>query len=160
MRRPPFADHNDSQATTHQEAAVTRRTLFLARLIGLYCILLALTLSSHKQESLMAFDAVVHSQDILLVAGIVALAAGLAMVIGHNVWSGGAPVVVVTLIGWIILVRAVLILLLPADVMGFLYDMVHVDRYFYFYMAIIAAIGVYLTWASVRGAKAAGASGR
>ena len=108
----------------------------------------------------MAFDAVVHSQDILLVAGIVALAAGLAMVIGHNVWSGGAPVVVVTLIGWIILVRAVLILLLPADVMGFLYDMVHVDRYFYFYMAITAAIGVYLTWASVRGAKAMRASGQ
>jgi hypothetical protein len=139
---------------------VTRRTLFLARLIGLFFILLALTLSSHKQESLMAFDAVVHSQDILLVTGIVALAAGLAMVIGHNVWSGGAPVVLVTLIGWIVLVRGVLILLLPADVIGFVYDLVRVDRYFYVIMAIIAAIGIYLTWASVRGAKAAAASGQ
>ena len=134
---------------------MTRRTVFLARLIGLYCILLALTLSAHKQESLMAFDAVVHSQDILLVTGIIALAAGLAMVIGHNVWSGGAPVVLVTLFGWILLVRAVLVLLLPADVLGFVVDMIHVDRYFYFVMAITAAIGIYLTWASIRATKVA-----
>ncbi len=139
---------------------MTRRTLFLARLMGLFFILIALTLSSHKQESLTAFDAVVHSQDILLVAGIAALAAGLAMVIGHNVWSGGAPVVVVTLIGWTVLVRAVLLLLLPSDVIGFVYDLVRADRYFYVIMAITAAIGVYLTWASVRGAKAAGATGQ
>ena len=38
MRRRPFAGHDDSQPTTYQEAAVTRRTLFLARLMGLYCI--------------------------------------------------------------------------------------------------------------------------
>jgi hypothetical protein len=134
---------------------VTRRTLFLARLIGLYCILLALMLSAHKQESLMAIDAVVHSQDILLVVGIIALAAGLAMVIGHNVWSGGAPVVLVTLFGWTLLVRAVLILFLPADVMGYLFDLIHADRYFYLYMAITAAIGIYLTWASLRATKVA-----
>ncbi len=134
---------------------MTRRTLFLARLIGLDCILIALTLSAHKQESLMAFDAVAHSQDILLVTGIIALAAGLAMVIGHNVWSGGAPTVLVTLVGWILFVRAVVILLLPADVLGFLFDMIRVDRYFYVYMAITAAIGIYLTWASSRATQVA-----
>ena len=137
---------------------MTRRTIFLARLIGLFFLLLALLLSVHKQESVMAFDAIAHSQDILLVAAYVALAAGLAMVIGHNIWSGGAPVILVTLTGWALLLKAVVILLLPADVMGFVYDTLRFDRSFYVVMAIMAAIGIYLTWASFRGAKVAAPS--
>jgi hypothetical protein len=35
---------------------------------------------------------------------------GLAIVIGHNVWSGGALPVIVTLFGWIILIRGVVLL--------------------------------------------------
>jgi hypothetical protein len=134
---------------------MTRRTLFLARLIGLFFVLLALLLSAHKQESLMAFDAIAHSQDILLVAGYIALAAGLALVIGHNKWSGGAPVILVTLTGWALLLKAVTVLLLPADVMGFVYDLLRFDRSFYVIMAAMGAIGIYLTWASIRGAKVA-----
>jgi hypothetical protein len=127
--------------------------VFLARLIGLYCLLVALTFSAHKQETLMALDAIVHSQDILLFVGIVALVAGLALVIGHNIWKGGLATVLVTLVGWVLTVRAVLILLLPPDVMGFIWDMVRVDRLFYVYMAITAVIGSYLTWASFAAPK-------
>ena len=33
----------------------------------------------------------------MLIVGIITLAAGLAVVLAHNIWSGGALVVVVTL---------------------------------------------------------------
>jgi hypothetical protein len=42
----------------------------------------------------------------------IAVTAGLAIVIGHNVWSGGALLVIVTLLGWIILIRGVVLLFL------------------------------------------------
>jgi hypothetical protein len=126
---------------------VVSRTTFLARLIGVYCIIVAVALATHMQASLVALDAVVHSPDILLVAGGIALLGGLAMVIGHNIWTGGLRVIVVTLIGWVTLLRALLLLFLPSDAVAALYDAMRVEQLFYFYMAITAAIGVYLTYA-------------
>lgn len=123
------------------------RTTFLARLIGFYCIIVAVALSTHAQASLVALNAVVHSPDILLVAGGIALLGGLAMVIGHNIWSGGLRVIVVTVIGWATLVRAILLLFLPSDAVAALYDAMRVEQRFYFYMAITAVIGVYLIYA-------------
>ena len=36
------------------------------------------------------------------------------MVLGHNVWSGIAPTVIATVLGWLVLLKSVLIVLLPA----------------------------------------------
>jgi hypothetical protein len=40
---------------------------------------------------------------VLFVVGVIAVAAGLAMVLGHNVWSGGVLPVVITLTGWLLI---------------------------------------------------------
>lgn len=47
--------------------------------------------------------------------GGVMLAAGLAMVLAHNIWSGGALVVVVTLVGWMTLIKSLGFLFLPPE---------------------------------------------
>jgi aldo/keto reductase family protein len=49
---------------------------------------------------------VVRSHGLMLIGGSFNLAAGLAIVLGHNVWSGGALTVVVTLIGWLVALAA------------------------------------------------------
>ena len=82
------------------------RTLFLSRLIGLYCILVALSMISRKQATVETVTALVQNSSMMLILGVITLAAGLAMVLAHNIWSGGALVVVVTIVGWISLIRA------------------------------------------------------
>jgi len=47
----------------------------------------------------------IHNSRVLFLAGVIAVIAGLAMVLGHNVWSGGALPVIVTLVGWSTLIR-------------------------------------------------------
>ena len=84
------------------------RTIYLGRLIGLYCVLLALAMISHKQATVEAINAFMHDAPVLLLASIVAMAAGLAIILGHNVWSGGAFPVVVTLVGWISLIKGLI----------------------------------------------------
>jgi hypothetical protein len=37
---------------------------------------------------------------------------GVAMVVGHNVWSGGALPLVVTPVGWLILAKGLLLLVI------------------------------------------------
>jgi hypothetical protein len=54
----------------------------------------------------------------MLVLGVSTLAAGLAMVLAHNIWSGDALAVIVTLMGWLTLalIKGLLFLLLPGYV--------------------------------------------
>ncbi len=73
------------------------RTAFLSRLIGLYLILVSLAMVAHKQATVESMAALVRNPPVLFVIGVIAVAAGLAMVLSHNVWSGGVHPVVVTL---------------------------------------------------------------
>jgi hypothetical protein len=132
------------------EAAMPTRTIFLARLIGLFALIQATAMILHKEAVADAMTGVMDNRPLLLVLGLIALAAGLAMVLAHNVWSGGALPVVVTLIGWIVLIRGVLILLLPADALARLFAAVRFGTAFYVYAALALVLGVYLTWAGFR----------
>jgi hypothetical protein len=123
------------------------RTVFLSRLIGLYCLLASLAMAAHREATVGAVTAITHSPGMLFLAGIFTLLVGLAMVLGHNVWSGGVLPVVVTLTGWAALLKGTLALvLLPvseAQVFGGL-DYGHL---FYVYCGIGLVLGIYLTYA-------------
>ena len=84
----------------------------------------------------------------MYILGVVPLAAGLAMVLAHNRWSGGVATVVVTVIGWLSLAKGLLFLFLsPAgEANFFLADLRHQDL-FYLYAGILMTIGLYLTYA-------------
>jgi amino acid permease len=72
------------------------------------------------------------------------------MVLCHNIWSGGALPVVVTLFGWIILIRGVLILFLSPNAMVGLFEMFRFEEFFYVYVAIPLFLGLYLTYAGFK----------
>ena len=80
-------------------------TVFLAKLIGLYCVLFGLAMASQKQAMIDLVAALMRNGPVLLIVEAIAVTSGLAIVMRHNVWSGGALPVVVTLLGWIILIR-------------------------------------------------------
>lgn len=72
------------------------RTFFLGRLIGLFLILAALSMLMHKQSLVATVPRLIQDRPLLLFIGLIASIAGLAMVLGHNVWAGGTLPVVVT----------------------------------------------------------------
>jgi hypothetical protein len=122
------------------------RTIFLSRLIGLFAILVTLSLVTHKEASVETLTALVRNPPLLLIFGMVWLVAGLAMVLGHNIWSGGVLPVVVSLVGWLTLIRGLLLLFLsPAAAVG-LFTGLHFEQLFYLYMAISLVFGVFLTY--------------
>ena len=123
------------------------RTLFLSRLIGLYCILVALSMITRRQATLESVTAVLRDPSMLSVLGAITLVAGLAMVLAHNIWSGGAQTVIVTLVGWITLVKSLFLLFLPPEVEAeFFLRQLHYQELFYVYGAISLVLGVYLTY--------------
>jgi putative exporter of polyketide antibiotics len=129
------------------EGTMSSRTLFLSRLIGLYCILVALSMITRKQATLESATAVLRDPSMMFVLGAITLVAGLAMVLAHNIWSGGALTVIVTLVGWITLVKSLFFLFLPPEMEARLFlEQLHYRQLFYMYTAISLVLGVYLTY--------------
>jgi hypothetical protein len=136
------------------EMSMPARTSFLARLIGLFLIAMGLPMTLNKADMVGAIAQVVHDPALLLTFGMITLALGLALVMGHTVWSGGAAPVIVTLFGWALLAKSVVLLFLsPAAVAG-LYAMVRFSDFYYVDVAAVVAIGLYLTYAGFRPAAA------
>jgi vacuolar-type H+-ATPase subunit I/STV1 len=129
------------------EDIMSARTIYLSRLIGLYCIVIIPSLVIHKQATVGSITELFNSPAFMLLTGVIAVAVGLAMILAHNVWSGGALPVVVTAVGWLSLIKGLMFLLLPSGVeseiiLGWLQN----PRYFYLCMTPSFLIGVYLTY--------------
>jgi hypothetical protein len=129
------------------DGTMSPRTIFLSRLIGLYCVLVALSMITRRQATLESVTALLHNPSMIFIVGIITLAGGLAMVLAHNIWSGGALALVVTLVGWIALIKGLFFLFLPPEVeAGFFLQQLHYQELFYFYGAVSLVLGVYLTY--------------
>jgi vacuolar-type H+-ATPase subunit I/STV1 len=108
-------------------------------------------MAANKQASVATVIATVHDAPAGFVIGLVLVAAALALILCHNVWSGGVLPVVVTLIGWLSLIKGALFLILPppAAVGVVIWGSVY-EQYFYADMALGIGLGIYLTIAGWR----------
>ena len=90
-------------------------SLFLARLIGPVLLVVgAAILISRDNIRAMATDFLEH-RGLIFLAGVLTLVAGLAIVLTHNRWEGGWPVVI-TLFGWLGVIGGAFRILFPDSV--------------------------------------------
>jgi hypothetical protein len=121
-------------------------TIFLSRLIGLFTLIVAMAEVMHKTAMVSIAAELVNIPALLFILGMRTLLAGLAMVLAHNVWTGGATPVVVTVVGWVLLIRGiVLVAISPSRAIGVL-DALHFADLYYLYVAIPLVLGLYLTF--------------
>jgi hypothetical protein len=128
------------------------RTVFISRMLGLYCLIVSLIMFTHKSAMVGIENTLVHTPPMLFIGGIITLVAGLTIVLSHNVWSGGALPVTITLLGWISLIKGVL-LLSPGTTVEF-WDSFEYERLFYLYASISFILGAYLTYGGFRTPRA------
>jgi hypothetical protein len=124
-----------------------RLTIYLGRLIGLFLLIAALSMLLDRDSIIEMVTALIDDRALLLIVGLIALGVGLALVLGHNVWSAGLFPLVVTLFGWSQLLRGLLLLLLPAETQIAFFQLMRFEDYFYIYAGIPLVIGAYLTYA-------------
>ncbi len=126
---------------------MSSRTIFLSRLFGLSCILIPLPMMLHKQAVVEMATGLFRDPSMTFLVGVLTLVAGLATVLAHNLWSGGALPVVLTIVGWLTLIKGfTFLLLLSEDATGLYLGTLHYTQLFYLYMAICLALGAYLTY--------------
>lgn len=123
---------------------MSRLTVFLARFIGLFTILLVASFLL-RGGSVIEFTAA--DGPVMLGYAVLSLAMGVAMVVGHNVWAGGVLPVVVTLVGWLILAKGLFLLVLSPEALGGMMHQMRYGEHYRLYLAPALVIGLYLTWA-------------
>jgi hypothetical protein len=119
-------------------------TVFLARLLGLYCMLIAGAMMLRRRETVATVAAMLDQPGLLMIAGVVALLLGLAIDLGHNVRTGDFLTVAVTVVGWVVTLKALMLLALPSAQLRRIYAALQYDRWFYGYMAGTFALGAIL----------------
>ena len=123
---------------------MSRLTVFLARSIGLFTVLLVVAFLTRGSAII---ETTVADMPVMLVYAITSLAMGIAMVLGHNVWSGGALPVAVMLVGWLILAKGLLLLFLAPEAVSGMFKQMRYAEHYYLFLAPALVIGLYPTWA-------------
>jgi hypothetical protein len=70
---------------------------------------------AHAHATVEIMKAIIQDPPLLFIAGLMGVTAGLAIILAHNVWSGGALPIIVTLFGWVSLIKGTLLLTLSPE---------------------------------------------
>jgi hypothetical protein len=93
-------------------------SIFLARLLGPLLLLTGAGIVLNPKSFRTIAGEVVRSVTLVYLFGFMDLAAGLAIVLTHNVWVASWRVLI-TLIGWLLLIRGAVRIVAPEIVMGY-----------------------------------------
>ncbi len=118
-------------------------SIFLAKLMGIYFIIIALDLILRRNEVEAATKSFASSTGLLVHSGSLSLLCGLAVVLLHPIyqsdWQG-----LITIIGWLLLLRGVLRVAFPSHVQK---TLPHFCTHWYWVILVITAVlGLFLTY--------------
>lgn len=116
---------------------------FLGQLFGIYLVILGLGFLMHRERSKKAILATLESPALMFITGILTTLIGTAIVITHNTWPNSWEVLI-TLIGWLLLVQGAGRLLAPHIIARGFKAILH--KGFPLFTWFWLLIGAYLLW--------------
>ncbi|MCX7899258.1 MAG: hypothetical protein N2444_04110 [Methylocystis sp.] len=93
---------------------MTPLTAFLAKFLGAYMLVAAMWLVLRKDVALELVERIARDPVGVATIGMIRVTVGLAIVLGHDIWTGGVAIFVSAL-GWIIFLNGLLTLFLPQN---------------------------------------------
>lgn len=90
-------------------------TILIARLLGPVVVMASIALLAYPGDIRQMAREFLDSRALIFLTGVLAMAAGLAIVNTHNVWVAGWPVLI-TLFGWAMVIGGAIRIALPAAV--------------------------------------------
>jgi len=119
-------------------------SIYLARVWGLFSVLVGLGLLLNKKNLTNAIKNLEADRLSVLIAGVLALGIGVAQVIGYEIWTF-SYMGLVTLLGWASLIKGVAIIFVPGYMERFAKTIARENTYAVS-MVIFIIIGAYLLY--------------
>jgi vacuolar-type H+-ATPase subunit I/STV1 len=126
----------------HESQTATR---FFSRVLGPFLIIFDVTAvarASDMQSLLSQFEA---NSMWTFVTGAFILLLGLTIVAAHQIWRGAAAIIV-SLLGWLIVLRGLLLVAFPKFFASLANDMIGAQGWWITACIVFALVGVYLTY--------------
>jgi hypothetical protein len=94
-------------------------SLFIAKIFGLLYLVVGAGLILNRKAFQQIMDDFCKNTALIFFGGMSSLAVGVVIVLTHNVWVAGWPVII-TIIGWIAIIKGVWLIVLPNTVPAFM----------------------------------------
>lgn len=120
-------------------------SIFIARLIGPLLLLPGIGMLINPRAFRTVAGEVVRSLTLVYLFGLIDLAAGLAIVLTHNVWVASWRLLI-TLIGWIMLIRGAVRILVPETIMGYAAKVIGGKQLYPIAGTVISILGLVLCY--------------
>jgi hypothetical protein len=120
-------------------------SIFLARLLGPLLLLTGAGIVLNPKSFRTIAGEVVRSVTLVYLFGFMDLAAGLAIVLTHNVWVANWRVLI-TLIGWLLLIRGAVRIVAPEIVMGYAAKVIRNKQVIPSAGAVVGVLGLVLCY--------------
>lgn len=120
-------------------------SIFLAKAWGLYVVLACLALLINK-SSLRSLVNTMNNDSAVILTGALSLILGVLSVLVHNIWSGPAFVIVVTVFGWLALLKGFVRMAWPSHTRKMFDDMMQGSTA-NILLVIALVVGAYLLYA-------------
>ena len=121
-------------------------SIFLARLLGPAMLVIATGLIVNRASYRALVREFIASPALIYIAGLLARVAGLAIVLTHNVWVMGWPVII-TLFGWASLIGGILRIVFSTSLARFAERMADNQALLIGAVAFYLVLGAWLTYA-------------
>lgn len=122
-------------------------TIFLSRLLGLFLLIVAAGEVTQRSTMIEIAAEFFNAPALVLISGMLTVLAGLAIVLVHNVWRGGAMPVIVTVLGWLLLIKGTALLVIPSPGWAGMMRASHYADLYGLYVVIPLLLGAYLVYA-------------
>jgi hypothetical protein len=115
-------------------------SIFLAKLIGPVLLAMSAGMIFNAKAYRPVLEEIVRNRALVVVFGLMTMSAGLAVVLTHNVWVAGWPVLI-TIVAWLTMISGAFRLLAPQDAIKFGRRMYEQPNGIFIGAAIWAVIG-------------------
>jgi hypothetical protein len=126
-------------------------TLFIAKLLGAVLITMAAVLAARASTMAQTAKRMIADPGAVMLAGTLRVGLGLAIIIGHDVWTGGALPVAVTLFGWALYFSGLLLLFASPERLIVMVDGMKLERNMSVYALGVGLVGLYFLGAGLMG---------
>lgn len=120
-------------------------SIFLAKLIGPLFLAMGLAMLMSPQRARRLGREFVENEGLIFMSGVLTLPVGLAIVIVHNVWVAGWPVII-TILGWLSIVAGFARILAFDRIGSIGRAMIDKTAFVAVPAAVMAALGAYLSY--------------
>lgn len=126
-------------------------TLFLAKLLGAVLITMAAVLAARGSTLAQTARRMIADPGAVMLVGSLRIGLGLAIMIGHDIWTGGALPIAVTLFGWALYFSGLLLLFATPERLTAIVDGMKLERNMPVYALGVGLVGLYFLGAGFIG---------